>query len=131
MLKGVWVINIDQYLFVELLRVFEGLGTIEFPNALIVIGTSISHGALKHASYPQAIKCFNDGKFTLNFFDSENRYIQFCMINKSTFAIRVLEKVTDGKYEEITAFVQKGIKSLEELENFVLRRGYTLIDKLP
>ncbi len=98
----------------------------------VTISTVASHGLSTHPdTYPQVIKCLNDGNFKITVNTGNNRFIEFCMIDQVTFGMRVLDKIGRGQYREITAYIKDNIHSLKELQEFILRRGYSVIQTLP
>ena len=98
----------------------------------VAVSTTISHGLDKHPdTYPDVIRCLNNGNPTMNFSAGNGRYIQFCMIDNATFGMRVLDKVGKGAYKEITAYIKENIHSVAELRNFIRMKGYQVVNTLP
>jgi hypothetical protein len=96
------------------------------------IGLSISHAVTKHAADAIAVRnCIDNGNPTTLYKASKSKFIQICMIDSSTFGIRVIKKTGGNRYEEVTAYIKTALKSFGDVLQYVKNNKLVEITKLP
>lgn len=96
------------------------------------VGLAASHAVQRHGNEALLVRqCIDKGNFTLNFKAPDGKYVQFCMIDKETFGLRVLEQKAKGKYSEVTAYIKTRIHSLSDLQKWIVDNNYVKVNKLP
>ncbi len=96
------------------------------------IGVSISHAVTKHAQDAIIVRnCIDNGNPTSLYQASKSKFIQICMIDPTTFGIRVIKKTGGNRYEEVTAYIKNTLKSFDDVLQYVKDNKLVGIPKLP
>ncbi len=96
------------------------------------IGISISHAVLKHGNDAIRVRnCIDNGNPTFFYQASKSKFIQICMIDPTTFGIRVIKKTGGNRYEEVTAYIKNTLKSIDDVLQYVKDNKLVGISKLP
>ncbi len=96
------------------------------------IGITISHAVLKHGNDAITVRnCIDNGNPTSLYQASKSKFFQICMIDPTTFGIRVIKKTGGNRYEEVTAYIKNTLKSFDDVLQYVKDNKLIQIPKLP
>jgi hypothetical protein len=98
-----------------------------FAMAVGSLDLSNGHAAERHgATTVEAInKCLENKGSTLNLINRDTgRKAEICRMDDGRFAVRILEKNTEGGWRMVTAFVKEKLKTLSDVVRYLGNKGY-------
>jgi len=93
---------------------------------LMAVGAVGMHAIAQHGAKAEAVyRCINSNGPSQTWQRSNGYKADVCQVEPGKFGVRIYNETPNGTVEEITAFIKDKMKSLEQIERYLVNSGYT------